>query len=106
MSPDVNRTAFVMVRGARQGVSRTTHCNCETGPSRERSDARRRLVPCRGRALCWRRAGAGRREGSGRMMTSRQTLRDPLAERLIGPGRRFEIEEALVQGLPQQVFKG
>ena len=36
----------------------------------------------------------------------RPNTRDPLAERLIGPGRRFEIEEALVSGVPQQIFKG
>jgi len=34
------------------------------------------------------------------------TARDPLADRLVGPGKRFEIEEVLVAGVPQQVFKG
>jgi acyl-CoA synthetase (AMP-forming)/AMP-acid ligase II len=32
--------------------------------------------------------------------------RDPLAGRLIGPEKRFEIEEVLVRGVPQEVFKG
>jgi len=37
---------------------------------------------------------------------ARPTRWDPLAERLIGPGKPFELETALVFGRPQQVFKG
>jgi acyl-CoA synthetase (AMP-forming)/AMP-acid ligase II len=36
----------------------------------------------------------------------RPNARDPLADRLVGPGKAFEIEEMLVAGVPQQVFKG
>ena len=36
----------------------------------------------------------------------RRPLRDPLADRLIGPGRPFEIERVTVAGIEQQVFKG
>ena len=36
----------------------------------------------------------------------RPNIRDPLAERLIGPGKDWEIEEVMVRGRPQEVFKG
>jgi acyl-CoA synthetase (AMP-forming)/AMP-acid ligase II len=36
----------------------------------------------------------------------RGNIRDPLVARLIGPGKDFELEEALVAGRPHQVFKG
>ncbi len=36
----------------------------------------------------------------------RANIRDPLAERLIGPGKAWELETVIVQGRPQQVFKG
>src|SRR5262245_17195754 len=37
---------------------------------------------------------------------ARSNLRDPLVEKLIGPGKPFEIEEARIAGRTQQVFKG
>ena len=36
----------------------------------------------------------------------RPNLRDPLAERMIGPGKAWELEEVMVRGRPHQVFKG
>ncbi len=36
----------------------------------------------------------------------RPNIRDPLAERLIGPGKAWEIETTIVHGREQQVFKG
>ena len=36
----------------------------------------------------------------------RPNLRDPLAERMIGPGKAWELEPAMVRGRAQQVFKG
>ncbi len=36
----------------------------------------------------------------------RPNIRDPLAERLIGPGKDWEIETVMVRGRPQEVFKG
>jgi acyl-CoA synthetase (AMP-forming)/AMP-acid ligase II len=36
----------------------------------------------------------------------RPNIRDPLVERLIGPGKAFEIEEVRIAGRAQQVFKG
>lgn len=41
-----------------------------------------------------------------RPLAFRANIRDPLAERLIGPGKDWEIEETMVHGRPQQVFKG
>ena len=38
--------------------------------------------------------------------TFRSNIRDPLAERLIGPGKDWELETTMVRGRPQQVFKG
>ena len=38
--------------------------------------------------------------------TFRPNLRDPLAERMIGPGKAWELEEVMVGGRVQQVFKG
>ncbi|HEX8055704.1 MAG TPA: AMP-binding protein [Novosphingobium sp.] len=35
---------------------------------------------------------------------ARRNLRDPLTERLIGPGKTFEIEQVKIGGVPQQVF--
>jgi len=37
---------------------------------------------------------------------ARPNLRDPLVERLIGPGKPFELEVVDVGGIPQEVFKG
>ncbi len=36
----------------------------------------------------------------------RPNLRDPLVERLLGPGKTFELEEVIVSGVRQQVFRG
>ena len=36
----------------------------------------------------------------------RSNIRDPLAERLIGPGKGWEIETVMVRGREQEVFKG
>ena len=36
----------------------------------------------------------------------RVNLRDPLVERMLGPGKEFELETVLVGGSPRQVFKG
>ena len=36
----------------------------------------------------------------------RPNLRDPLVERMIGPGRAWELEEVMVRGRAHQVFKG
>ena len=36
----------------------------------------------------------------------RGNIRDPLAHRLIGPGKAWELETAMVRGREQQVFKG
>ncbi|MEY2925647.1 MAG: hypothetical protein RL367_124 [Pseudomonadota bacterium] len=36
----------------------------------------------------------------------RPNIRDPLADRLIGPGKPFELERADVGGVAQEVFKG
>jgi acyl-CoA synthetase (AMP-forming)/AMP-acid ligase II len=35
-----------------------------------------------------------------------ENIRDPLVERLVGPGKLYELEVAQVAGRPQQVFKG
>jgi long-chain acyl-CoA synthetase len=36
----------------------------------------------------------------------RENVRDPLVERLVGPGKRYDLEVVEVAGRPQQVFKG
>jgi len=36
----------------------------------------------------------------------RANLRDPMVERLVGPGKQFELEEAIVANRPHQVFEG
>ena len=36
----------------------------------------------------------------------RTNVRDPLVERMIGPGKAFEFAEVEVAGRPQQVFRG
>lgn len=36
----------------------------------------------------------------------RVNKRDPMVARLVGPGRQFELEDAIVAGRPHQVFKG
>jgi long-chain acyl-CoA synthetase len=36
----------------------------------------------------------------------RANMRDPMVARLVGPGRQFELEDAVVAGRPHQVFKG
>lgn len=40
------------------------------------------------------------------MWDVRPNIRDPLIDRLIGAGKPFELEEVVVAGHPQQVFKG
>jgi acyl-CoA synthetase (AMP-forming)/AMP-acid ligase II len=37
---------------------------------------------------------------------TRHNVRDPLVPRLLGPGKSFELEDAVVFGRPHQVFKG
>ena len=41
-----------------------------------------------------------------RMWDVRPSVRDPLAGRLIGPGKPFEIEETMIAGFKQQIFAG
>ena len=40
------------------------------------------------------------------MDSFRPNIRDPLVDRLIGPGKEFELETVDVGGHPRQVFKG
>jgi long-chain acyl-CoA synthetase len=60
----------------------------------------RRLVLCKGAWQPWENDVAN----SGHIW--RDNIRDPLADRLIGPGKAFEFETVTVAGVPQQVFKG
>jgi long-chain acyl-CoA synthetase len=45
-------------------------------------------------------------EASKAAQTLRPTLREPLAERLIGPGKAYELEVVDMFGRPQEVFRG
>ncbi len=36
----------------------------------------------------------------------RENIRDPMVERLVGPGKQFELEDTVIAGRPHQVFKG
>ena len=48
----------------------------------------------------------GERIGRDGHLPAGANARDPLADRLIGPGKAYEIEQVTIRGVPQQVFKG